>query len=139
MDGKIQRIVNPRIINFTSLTPGMKLSSAVVNDSEIILGLAQNIGDPITATVDVPGYTNTCYVVGKIDNANPLKLKTGGVLGAGTLAFITSTPVEFFGSPTLLVYYDGIDTYLFATHNFNKKNGTSFVSFPCQTILRNLQ
>lgn len=109
---QIQEIVQPTIVTFIPVDQSILINSVYRNDAMFIVPqFTRSSGAALTQTLTVGGYTYT--VVGKIDNANPLRIPTNvSIMNNYILWQHTTQGTLQHEQARGGVYYDGVNSYL---------------------------
>ena len=87
----------------------------------------------LPTTIHPAGYTY--YIIGKIENENPFKLSAVTVIGVGTI--LLTAPDKSLTPYLIYIYYDGTNTYLIQTLQYNNTGEIAAITIGQTTLLNN--
>lgn len=114
---QIQEIINPVPISFMPIESTTRIFTGYRTSSIYTGNGVQNTAE-LSSTIRLAGLDRDFYIIGKIDNANPIQLNPGERAAVGGILYSsTSAGVVFKGSITLQAYYDGVNSYYLSPIN----------------------
>ncbi len=114
---QIQEIINPVPISFMPIESTTRIFTGYRTSSIYTGNGVQNTAE-LSSTIRPAGLDRDFYIIGKIDNANPIQLNPGERAAVGGILYSsTSAGVVFKGSISLQAYYDGVNTYYLSPIN----------------------
>lgn len=122
---QIQELVNPVQVNVPPIISGINLCTVTMNDMFVYINFIQkNTPEPLTTTVEIGG--TTYYATHKVDNSNLFRLKPNQAMVINGILYLNNSTLtqDFAGSSGVLLYYDGINSYLLIGINLSYDTST---------------
>ncbi|MCI9135323.1 MAG: hypothetical protein HFI31_14240 [Lachnospiraceae bacterium] len=110
LEGRIGGITNPKTVVFNPTQQTTIINPIQINDACIVFNNCR-ITQALSVTIKISGVTY--YVLGKIDNANPFRLRTLSGVKTSVFVYLHGSAGYSLNTITeLSIRYDGTNTYL---------------------------